>query len=110
MKRYILGAFAGAVLMLASAYGQTPKSASERSEAVPHAGRVHRQNDRIKQGVQNGTLSRNQAGRLARQDARINREARGMAARNGGRLNQRQEARIRHQMNRQSRRIYRAKH
>jgi hypothetical protein len=110
MKRYILSAIAGGAFMLGSVYAQAPAPGSTASEAEHHAGRVENQHDRIQQGVQNGTLTKQQGARLARQDARVNREARAMKARNGGKLNQRQEARIRRQMNRQSRRIYRAKH
>ena len=110
MKRYILSIVAGGALFLGLAYGQTPPPAPTATEGQHHAARVENQKDRIQQGVQSGTLTPKQGARLGRQDARINREARRMAARNGGNLSEGQERRIHRQMNRQSRRIYRAKH
>lgn len=110
MKRYIFSIVAGGALFLGLAYGQTPPPASTATEGQHHAARVENQKDRIQQGVQSGMLTPKQGARLGRQDARINREARRMAARNGGNLSEGQERRIHRQMNRQSRRIYRAKH
>ena len=113
MKQYILSAIAGGALMLATAQyvpAQTPPPGSTAAEGEHHADRVENQQDRIQQGVKSGTLTPQQGRQLSRQDARINREARGMAAKNGGSLTPKQEARLHRQMNRQSRRIYRAKH
>ena len=110
MKRYILSAIAAGALTLASSYAQTSSPGSTSAEAQGHAARVVNQQDRIQQGQQSGALTDRQADRLTRQDARINQEAKRMAAKNGGKLSERQERRIRRQMNRQSRRIYRAKH
>lgn len=118
MKRYILSTIAGGALMLGTAYAQNgtgttppqPAPGSTQAEAQHHETRDDIQQHRIQQGVKSGQLTPQQGRRLERQDARINREARGMAERNGGNLSQRQEARIHRQMNRQSRRIYRAKH
>jgi hypothetical protein len=110
MKRYILSAIAAGVLLTAPTYAQTPAPGSTSAEAEHHAARVENQMDRIQQGQQSGALTDRQADRLTRQEARINREAKRMAAKNGGQLSQRQEKRIHRQMNRESRRIYRAKH
>ena len=110
MKHYIMHAIGGVALMLAPAFAQTPRSESEPAETQRYKTRMENQQDRIQQGVRSGELSPRQARRLGRQDRHINRETRRMAARNGGDPTERQERRIRRQMNQQSRRIYRAKH
>src|ERR1700730_4692812 len=98
MKYHILNLVAGGALMLAPAYAQTPPPGSTAAEGEHHAARVENQRDRIQQGVENGTLTPRQGARLSRQDARINGEARRMAARNGGNLSGRQERKINRQM------------
>jgi hypothetical protein len=110
MKNYIAVAIVASSLTLAVGYPQEEPPGSTAAESEHHAARVENQKDRLQNGVANGSLTPQQAERLGRQDGRINREARRMAARNGGSLSESQEARIHRQMNRQSRRIYRAKH
>jgi hypothetical protein len=107
MKRYILSAVAAAAFVLAPAWAQTQ---TPSSEAGGHMLRERNQRRRIRQGVRSGSLTPRQGARLSRQDKRINHEAARMARRNGGQLSERQEGRIHRQMNRQGRRIYRAKH
>ena len=110
MKHYIVNAIAASALMLPLGYAQEEPPGSTAAEREHHAARVENQKDRIQKGVENGSLTPQQGAQLERQDARINREARRMAARNGGNLTERQEAKIHRQMNRQSRRIYEGKH
>jgi len=107
MKRYILSGLAIGALTVALGQAQTPE---DTVEAQRHAQRDVNQADRIQQGVNNGSLTPGQGAALQSRDRAINREAARMAARNGGTLSQAQERRIHRQMNRQSRRIYRAKH
>ena len=114
MKHYILS-IAGAALMLAPAYAQSttpvpPAPGSTQAENQHYKARQENQADRIRQGVRSGKLTPQQGRRLARQNRRINREAHAMSARNGGKLNAHQEARINRQMNRQSGRIFRGRH
>lgn len=66
------------------------------------------QQQRIGQGIRNGSLTAPEAARLERQQARLNREIRGM--RSDGRFTARERARVQHQQNRLSRHIYRQKH
>lgn len=116
MKRYILSAIAGGALTIGAALAQStapsspPPPGSNPAERQHYDTRQTLQQDRIQNGVNNGSLTQRQGAALDRQDARINREAHTMAKRNGGSLSDKQEARIHHQMNRQSRRINRAKH
>ena len=68
------------------------------------------QQDRIGQGVTKGTLNANEASRLERQEAGINREERGMKAQDNGHLTKQDRRALRHRQNVESKRIYRTKH
>ncbi len=71
--------------------------------------RQHDQQQRIRQGVRSGELTRSEARRLEMEQARIRRdEAR--ARRSGGRLTPRERARIQRELNHSSRDIRREKH
>jgi hypothetical protein len=86
--------------------------------AKTHPGRVEvnrrlaAQNRRINQGLKNGTINRAQARRLRRRDRRIRAQERRMARRDGnkGHLTRGQIRRLNREENRNSRRIFRAKH
>src|SRR5260370_26878462 len=114
MKRYLLNEVAGTALMVGAAWAQsstqTPAPGSTAAEAQRHSGRVENQKDRIQQGVKSGQLTPQQAQRLGRQEGRTKAEANRMKANNGGQLSQKQEARLHQQTNRQSPRVYGAKH
>jgi hypothetical protein len=68
------------------------------------------QQDRIANGVRSGQLTPRETARLERGEGRINREERGMRARDNGRLTGRDRRVLHRQQNRESRRIYRDKH
>jgi len=70
--------------------------------------RQRRQQARIRQGVRSGELTRAEARRLERGEARIGR--REMRARRDGTFTPRERGRIQRQLNRESRAIYRQKH
>lgn len=71
--------------------------------------REHRQQNRIYNGVANGSLTRKEAGRLQRQQYRLNeREARMRASGNG--LTAHERYKLQQQENRTSRNIYQQKH
>jgi uncharacterized protein HemX len=72
--------------------------------------RKENQQDRIAQGVKNGTLSPSETARLEHQEAGINREERGMRAQDNGKLTAQDRKTLNHQQNVESRRIYRTKH
>ena len=112
MRRFILSVVTGTAFMLGGAFAQSAQTAPPTTgqEAEQHHDRMENQRDRIQQGVKSGNLTHQQARTLANQDRRLKGEAQNMKAKNGGKLSQGQESRINRQMNRQSRRIYRAKH
>jgi len=74
-----------------------------------HARRENQQ-DRIAQGVQSGRLNAGETARLERQESNINREIHYDRATNGGKLTPGERGLVNHQLNRESRRIYRLKH
>lgn len=72
--------------------------------------RENRQQNRIYNGVANGSLTRREAGRLERQQEKLaQREAR-MRSRDGGSLTGNQRAKLEREENRTSRNIYDQKH
>lgn len=72
--------------------------------------RQARQQQRIRQGVRSGALTRREAGHLERQQRRINRQKRRDMARHHGHLSRREQARLNRRQNRENRRIFRKKH
>ena len=72
--------------------------------------RMENQQDRIANGVQNGSLTPGEASHLEKQESNIHNEARDMRQDNGGTLTQADKQRLNHQQNVESRRINRAKH
>jgi hypothetical protein len=72
--------------------------------------RKENQQDRIAQGVKNGTLSPAETARLEHQEAGINKEEAGMKAQDNGKLTAQDRKTLRHQQNVESKRIYRVKH
>ena len=84
-----------------------PNSASSQRMQGDVQRNINQQN-RIEQGVQSGRLTNREASRLERGQARVNRtEARAGA---DGHVNAREQARIQHRENVQSRHIFRDKH
>lgn len=72
--------------------------------------RDRNQQKRIGEGIENGSLTPREAGRLEGQEARLNKEQRNMRAANGGTLTPTEKAKINKQQNKESKRIYRQKH
>lgn len=72
--------------------------------------RKENQQDRIAQGVKNGTLNASEASRLEKQESGLNKEERGMKAQDNGRLTKQDRRTLHRQQNQESRRIYRTKH
>jgi hypothetical protein len=68
------------------------------------------QQERIGQGVENGSLTAGEAARLERRETRINNEVKTMQQENGGKLTPAERARVNRQQNQLSRQIYREKH
>lgn len=72
--------------------------------------RDENQQDRIAQGIKNGTLSPSEAARLERQQQNTNRAVNDMRKDDGGKLTQAQRNAVNRRQNRESRNIYRTKH
>jgi len=71
--------------------------------------REHNQQQRIRQGIRSGELTRVEAARLEKQEAQI-RLNEAIARRSGGEFTPRERARIQRQLDRESHNIYRQKH
>ena len=72
--------------------------------------RQRNQQRRIGEGVENGTLSAGEAARLEKQEAAIHHGIRTDRQANGGRLTPQERRQVTRQQNRESKRIYKAKH
>jgi hypothetical protein len=70
--------------------------------------REHNQAQRIRQGVKSGELTQPETRRLARGEARLNRNE--AVAKSDGVVTARERARLQHEANVESERIYRQKH
>ena len=101
----VLGLLAGTGL--AQSVATTPASPGNRYFHIEQRERI--QQHRINRGIENGSLTPNEAGRLERQQARFERvENRDRAS--GGRLSARERRQLYRDQNRESRNIYRLKH
>lgn len=72
--------------------------------------RKENQQDRIANGVANGSLTPRETANLENKEAALNRETRRDRARNGGNLTNKEKAQVNRQQNKLSRNIYRDKH
>jgi len=84
------------------------------STALLQAQEIHQrkenQQDRIANGVANGSLTARETANLENKEAALNHEIRRDRRQNGGNLTNKEKARINRQQNRLSRNIYRDKH
>jgi hypothetical protein len=96
MKRMILGVMMGALLAGTTAFAQIRQ-------------RQENQQDRIGEGVENGSLTPKETSRLEHQEARLNKQIQHDRATGGG-LSPQERRQINHQQNVLSRKIYRTKH
>jgi len=95
MKRMILGVMMGALLTGTTSFGQIRQ-------------RQENQQDRIGEGVENGSLTPKETSRLEHKEAQLNKEIR--HDRQTGGLTPQDRRQINHQQNVLSRKIYRTKH
>ncbi|HJS88470.1 MAG TPA: hypothetical protein VJ738_00715 [Steroidobacteraceae bacterium] len=99
-----IAATASLACFVAPAMADTPWQAHHpRREQVNN--RLANQNARIHQEVREGEMSHAKAARLHRADHRIRMQERRVAARQGGHITKRQQARLNRRENRVSRRI-----
>jgi hypothetical protein len=96
MKRMILGVMMGALLTGTASFAQIRQ-------------RQENQQDRIGEGVENGSLTPKETSQLEHQETRLNKQIRHDRATGGG-LSPQERRQINHQQNVLSRKIYRDKH
>jgi len=72
--------------------------------------RENRQQDRIAEGVQSGQLTPGETAHLEKQEQRIDNQVKAERAANGGHLTAAERRQVNREQNRESRRIYAAKH
>ncbi len=73
-------------------------------------GRLNNQRHRINQGEKNGTLTKQQAHQLHKDDRQIRHEERAMASQNGGHITKQEQRTLNQQENATSSQIYNEKH
>jgi hypothetical protein len=96
MRRMIVGVMMGALLTGTASLAQIRQ-------------RQENQQDRIGEGVENGSLPPKETSRLEHQETRLNKEIR-RDRKSGGGLSPQEQRQINHQQNVLSRKIYRDKH
>ncbi|MGH9394730.1 MAG: hypothetical protein ACRD1E_11220 [Terriglobales bacterium] len=93
-----------------SIYTDKHNLAQQRQGAGVIGQRGENQQDRIANGIKNGTLSPAETARLEKQQQGTNREVAGMREANGGKLTAADKKVLNQQQNKNSRRIYKTKH
>ena len=101
MKRIIVGITIGALLL-----GTTTASFAEGRVAR----RQERQQQRIGNGVKNGSLTAGETAHIEKQESNLNKEVRTDRQANGGTLTPQERHQVNQQQNGLSREIYRDKH
>jgi len=96
------------LVFLALILAASAVAASAQSRRCINA-REHRQQERIAQGVRSGELTSRETFRLERQEQRIDRQE-DRFRESGDGLSPRERAKLEHELNRESRNIYRQKH
>jgi hypothetical protein len=102
MKRIAMGLMMGAVLL------GTVSSVLAQDNEINE--RQRNQQKRIGEGVENGTLSPGETARLEKQEGAIHHEVKTERKANGGTLTPQERRQVTRQQNRESKRIYKAKH
>ena len=101
MKRIVIGMMTGALLLGGVGTALADNEVNERQR---------NQQKRIGEGVENGSLTPGETARLEKQEAAIHHEVKTERKANGGTLTPRERRQVNRQQNRESARIYRAKH
>jgi len=107
MTRQWMAVMAG-LCFAGSAYAGDWKENHPRRAEVN--GRLNNQNRRIKDGVEDGKLSKGQAQQLHSEDRAIRQQERGMAAEHGGHITKGEQRQLNQEENQVSRQIHEEKH
>ncbi|GLQ46409.1 hypothetical protein GCM10007862_14600 [Dyella lipolytica] len=104
----VIGLVIGAALASGSAMAQTDVPGHPRVNEVNN--RLENQQDRINNGLKNGTMTQGQAARDETRDANIARRESVDEAKHGGHLTKQEQRNLNRSENRNSRKIYKQKH
>lgn len=112
MKNLVKSAFLGTALaaMMLPAIAQTTPAPEPPQQNSTINSRQENQQDRIGQGIENGSLTPGEATRLERNEGRMKREEQRMRAQNGGKLTAADRAKLDQQQAHLSKQIYNQKH
>jgi len=108
--RFVLKSAMFAVALGAISFGAMAQDAQPTTNPPAVNQRKDNQQERIGQGVENGSLTANETKNLERKETRLNAEERRMKARNGGTLTPAERAKLQHQQNVLSKDVYKQKH
>jgi hypothetical protein len=101
LKRFTTGLAMGAMLLAGTTALFAENEVNQRQE---------NQQDRIANGVGNGSLTAHETAKVEGQEAAVHHEIRTDRQANGGKLTRQEHARVNRQQNHMSREIYRDKH
>jgi hypothetical protein len=101
---------AATLLASTGAFAQETQWQKDHPRRAEVNGRLANQNKRIQQGEQNGKLTSGQAKQLHKEDKNIRKEERHMAAKDGGHITKRDQAKLNRQENKVSKQIHSEKH
>lgn len=111
VKTMLMSATLAALMLPAAAQSTDSASPTQPAPNAPTvADRKQAQQDRIANGVANGSLTAGEAAGLEKRETKINQETQAMRAADGGKLTAADKAKIERQQNRMSHAIYRQKH
>ncbi len=99
-----------AVALGAISFGAMAQDAQPTTNPPTVNQRKDNQQDRIGEGVENGSLTANETKNLEKKETRLNAEERRMKARDDGKLTAADRAKLQHQQNVLSKDIYKDKH
>ena len=112
-KLFLAGAMLAAFMLPAVAQestATTPVDPAVKPKTGPIQNRKENQQQRIGQGVENGSLTAGETKTIEKQEAGLNKEEKAMRAEDGGKLTAADRAKLNNQQNHLSKEIYRDKH
>lgn len=101
MRNFLTGLTMGTVLLTTASAAFAENEVNERQQ---------HQQERIANGVGNGSMTAHETAHVERQEAAVHHEIRTDRAVNGGKLTPQEHAKVNRQQNHMSREIYRDKH
>ena len=99
-----------ALVLSTSAFAQETQWQKDHPRRAEVNGRLANQDKRIRQGVKSGKLTPSQAKQLHQEDKSIRKEERHMAAKDGGHITKKDQAKLNRQENKVSKQIHTEKH